>query len=345
MFIDEVDITVNGGDGGRGCVSFRREKFVPLGGPDGGDGGDGGSVYCRADNSVNTLYHMAGKHHWKADRGGHGEGKKCHGRNGRDVVIRVPPGTIIRDADHGTVLKDLIQPGEEVCVAQGGRGGRGNVHFTTPSSQAPRKADPGETGQVRRLHLELKLIADVGLIGQPNAGKSTLLRRVSAARPKVAAYPFTTLEPVLGIVELPGGRRFVLADIPGLIEGAHRGKGLGDAFLRHVERTRLLVHLVDIAPLYGDPAERFGALNKELALHSQVLAEKPQVVVANKMDLTGSRENLQRFSEEIDQEVMPISGATGEGIGALMEQLWREIHQEEATRTHHRRKAAGRPEK
>ncbi len=325
MFVDEAEITVAGGDGGHGCVSFRREKFVPYGGPDGGDGGNGGSVYCRADASVNTLRHLSGKHHWKARRGGHGMGKNRHGRNGADMIVPVPPGTIIRDAEQGTLLKDLAQAGQSVCVARGGRGGLGNVHFASPTHQAPRESTPGEPGQRRRLALELKLIADVGLIGQPNAGKSTLLRRLSAARPKVAAYPFTTLEPVLGIVELPGGRRFVMADIPGLIEGAHRGAGLGDAFLRHVERTRVLVHMVDICPPEGDPAERFAAVNQELRQYSPELGAKRQVVVANKMDLTGSRENLRRFAEAAGYRVVAISAVTGAGLEELTETIWREL--------------------
>ncbi len=243
MFVDEADIMVKGGDGGNGSASFRREKFVPLGGPDGGDGGDGGSVYCQADTSENTLYHLTGKHHWKADSGGKGMGQKCHGKNGKDIIIRVPVGTIIRDAERETLLKDLTAAGDKVCVAKGGKGGRGNVHFATSTHQAPREFEPGEPGQERHLHLELKLMADVGLVGLPNAGKSTLIRRLSAARPKVAAYPFTTLDPVLGIVELVGERRFVMADIPGLIAGAHEGKGLGDEFLRHIERTGLLLHM------------------------------------------------------------------------------------------------------
>ncbi len=326
MFIDEADITVLGGDGGRGCVSFRREKFVPRGGPDGGDGGDGGGVYCLADASVNTLRHLSGRHHWRGGRGGHGMGKRRHGRNGREVVIPVPPGTVIRDADRQVVLKDLVEPGERVCVAAGGRGGKGNVHFASPTNQTPRQSAPPEPGQVRRLHLELKLIADVGLVGRPNAGKSTLLRRLSSARPKVADYPFTTLEPVLGIVELPGERRFVMADIPGLIEGAHRGAGLGDAFLRHVERTRLLLHLVDICPLDGEPARHFRTINEELRQHSPALADKPQLVVANKMDLSGSSENLAAFGRHVDRQVCAISAVTGEGLDRLTETLWQALH-------------------
>ncbi|MCJ7543087.1 MAG: GTPase ObgE, partial [Phycisphaerae bacterium] len=293
MFVDEVDIVVVGGRGGDGCVSFRREKFVPRGGPDGGDGGHGGSVHVQTDGSLNTLQHLAGKHHWRAPHGRAGEGSNKHGRSGRDIVVRVPTGTIVRDAEHDLLLKDLTAPGQSICVATGGRGGRGNTHFKSATNQAPRQVEPGEPGQQRTLHLELKLIADAGLIGKPNAGKSTLLSHLSAARPKIAAYPFTTLSPCLGIVEAPGHQRFVLADIPGLIEGAHSGTGLGDAFLRHVERTRVLVHMVDICPISGsDPAEDYRAIRRELASYSPALATKSEIVVANKMDLTGADAQL-----------------------------------------------------
>jgi GTP-binding protein len=325
MFVDEVDLVVIGGRGGDGCVSFRREKFVPHGGPDGGDGGHGGSVYVRADDSFNTLQHLAGRHHWRAGNGGHGQGKNKHGRNGRDVCVLVPPGTVVRDADHGLLLKDLTAAGQSLRVAAGGKGGHGNTHFKSATHQAPRQAEPGQPGQQRTLHLELKLIADAGLIGKPNAGKSTLLSRLSAARPKIAAYPFTTLSPCLGIMEAGGTRRFVLADIPGLIEGAHRGTGLGDAFLRHVERTRLLVHLVDICPLGGDPVADYYAIRKELALYSAVLAEKPELVVANKMDLTGSQENLKIFRKGLDAEVIPISAVTGQGLPQLTRRIWKAL--------------------
>ena len=326
MFIDEAEITAAAGAGGAGCVSFRREKFVPRGGPDGGDGGDGGSVYVEADNSLNTLQHLSGKHHWRGGRGVHGMGKKCHGKRGKSVTVLVPPGTIIRDAEHGTLLKDLVEPGQRICAAAGGRGGRGNVHFASSTNRAPRQCDPGEPGQTRRLRLELKLIADVGLLGLPNAGKSTLLRRLSSARPKVADYPFTTLEPVLGIVELSGDRRIVMADIPGLIEGAHDGAGLGDAFLRHIERTRILVHILDVCPPTGQPAEHFRAINDELKQHSEALGSKSQIVVANKMDLTDSDEHLAALRETLDCEVLAISAVTGKGLEALTERLWREIH-------------------
>lgn len=326
MFVDEVDIVVIGGRGGNGCVSFRREKFVPHGGPDGGDGGHGGSVHVQADGSFNTLQHLAGKHHWRAPNGRHGEGKNRHGRSGRDIVVLVPPGTIIRDAGYGLLLKDLTAPGQSICVAAGGRGGRGNTHFKSATNQAPRQAEPGEAGQQRTLHLELKLIADAGLIGKPNAGKSTLLSRLSAARPKIAAYPFTTLSPCLGIVEAGGNRRFVLADIPGLIEGSHSGSGLGDAFLRHVERTRVLVHMVDICPISGsDPAEDYRAIRKELASYSPTLAAKSEIVVANKMDLTDADAHLRSFRKALEADVVAISAVTGRGLPQLVRRIWKTL--------------------
>ncbi|MGA2266104.1 MAG: GTPase ObgE [Phycisphaerae bacterium] len=322
MFVDEVDLVVFGGNGGHGCVSFRREKFVPHGGPDGGDGGNGGSVYVQADESFNTLQHLAGKHHWRAPSGGHGQGKNKHGRSGKDVHVLVPPGTIVRDADRGVLLKDLADAGQSILVAAGGKGGRGNTHFKSATHQTPREAEPGEDGQQRTLHLELKLIADAGLIGKPNAGKSTLLSRLSAARPKIAAYPFTTLNPCLGIVEAGGGRRFVLADIPGLIEGSHAGAGLGDTFLRHVERTRLLVHMVDICPIDGsDPAANYHAIRNELTLYSSTLATKTEIVVANKMDLGGSKEHLRAFRKAVDVEVIPISAVSGQGLAELTRRI------------------------
>jgi len=327
VFVDEVDIVAIGGRGGNGCVSFRREKFVPRGGPDGGDGGNGGSVHLLADQSFNTLQHLAGRHHWKGDHGGHGTGKTCHGRNGKDVHVRVPPGTIVHDADHHLVLKDLAADGEVICVAAGGRGGRGNTQFKSATNQAPRTAEPGECGQKRNLHLELKLIADAGLVGKPNAGKSTLLSRMTAARPKIAAYPFTTRHPQLGIVELSGYRRFVLADLPGLIEGAHAGIGLGDEFLRHVERTRLLVHMVDICPPTGEPADDYRAIRKELKLYSPALAAKPEIIVANKMDLTDGDKHLRQFRGKIGKEVLAISAVTGKGLEDLGRRIWRVLQE------------------
>jgi GTP-binding protein len=325
MFVDEVDIVALAGDGGNGCVSFRREKYIPKGGPNGGDGGDGGSVYIQADPQYNTLQHLAGKHHWKAQRGGHGEGKGCHGRNGQDITVPVPPGTLLLDAERNVRLKDLTEPGQRVLVARGGKGGRGNTAFKGPTNQAPRQFEYGEEGEVRKLHLELKLIADAGLVGKPNAGKSTLVSRLSAARPKVAAYPFTTLHPSLGIVELPGFRRFVLADIPGLIEGAHDGAGLGDEFLRHIERTTVLVHLLDVSGADGDPLESYRAIHAELEQYSPALVNKPEIIVANKMDLTDADEALADLRAALDCEVIGISAATGQGTAELAERIWQEV--------------------
>jgi GTP-binding protein len=322
MFIDEARIAVEAGRGGDGCVAFRREKYVPFGGPAGGDGGDGGSVYCQVDPQLNTLLDFTGKHHWKAENGRPGSGNNRHGRNGRDLIIRVPPGTIIYDDDRGVILKDLVSDSEQVRVARGGRGGRGNSYFKSSTNQAPRQFETGGEPQMRNLRLELKLIADAGLVGKPNAGKSTLLSRLSAARPKIAAYPFTTLEPQLGIVELSRYRRFVLADIPGLIEGAHLGAGLGDAFLRHIERTRVVVHVVDIAPLAGDPVEDYHAIRNELAQYSPKLAAKPELIGANKMDLTDAEDRLARFREKVEGEVLAVSGVAGQGLERFTERLW-----------------------
>jgi GTP-binding protein len=325
MFIDEAEIHVAGGDGGSGCVSFRREAFVPRGGPDGGNGGDGGSVYFVAIEGVDTLLDFKGRRNWHAEPGRPGQGKNMHGRKGRDLHIRVPPGTLIYDLDTGILLKDLVETDSPVCIAEGGRGGAGNKAFATPTNQAPREFQRGEPGKERTLRLELKLIADVGLVGLPNAGKSTLLSRLSRARPKIADYPFTTLEPQFGIVEMPGYRRFVVADIPGLIAGAHEGRGLGDAFLRHIERTRVLVHLVDICTPDGNPADHYHVVREELGKYSQELAAKPEMVVANKMDLTGSSQALAALRDALDQEVLAISAATGHGLQTMLERIWQMV--------------------
>ncbi|MCD4825496.1 MAG: GTPase ObgE [Phycisphaerae bacterium] len=322
MFVDEVNITVTAGAGGHGCMSFRRERFIPRGGPDGGDGGSGGNILMQADASLNTLHHLAGKHHWKAKRGIMGMGKERHGKKAADVTIPVPPGTLIYDSDHDILLKDLTDPGDVVCVAKGGKGGKGNTRFKSATNQAPREFEEGEPGQIRNLHLELKLIADVALVGKPNAGKSTLLSRLSAAKPKIAAYPFTTLTPYLGIVELSSYRRFVMADIPGLIEGAHDGAGLGHEFLRHIERARTILHLVDICPMASDPAEDYKAIREELMQYSPALADKPEIVVANKMDITESDEHLAEFRKSVDTDVHPISAVTGKGLDTLGEKIW-----------------------
>jgi GTP-binding protein len=332
MFVDEARIHVKAGDGGHGCVSFRREKYIPKGGPDGGDGGDGGSVIFVADVNKNTLLDFAGRHHWNAQRGQYGMGKKMYGKKGEDLVVPVPPGTLIFDADHDTLLADLDQPDKRVTIAKGGKGGRGNWHFRSPTNQAPRYAEPGTEGQERQLRLELKLIADVGLVGMPNAGKSTLLRAISAARPKVADYPFTTLEPQLGIVELSGGRRMVFADIPGLIEGAQHGAGLGHAFLRHIERTKVIVHLLDLFPPDGsDPAENYRKIRNELEAFSPVLGEKREVVAANKLDLAVDNEALDKLMAALpDEEIFPISGVSRQGLESLLETVWQMLQEQAA---------------
>ncbi len=328
MFVDEAVIHVKAGDGGAGCVSFRREKFVPKGGPDGGDGGSGGDVIFVADPNKNTLLDFMGRHHWKAPRGEAGMGKKMYGESGDDLLIPVPPGTIVFDTDHDVRLADLDEPGKRVVIARGGRGGRGNWHFKSPTNQAPRYAEPGGEGQERNLRLELKLIADVGLVGMPNAGKSTLLSVISAARPKIADYPFTTLEPQLGIAELTGDRRIVFADIPGLIEGAQHGAGLGHAFLRHIERTQTIVHLLDLFPLDGsDPAANYRKIRGELEAFSPELANKREIIAANKLDLATDDSALEKLMDELpEREIFAISGATRQGVEPLLEEIWRMLH-------------------
>ena len=332
MFIDEANIWVKAGDGGHGCMSFRREKYVAKGGPDGGDGGRGGDLYFETVEDVDTLIDFSGKHHWRAGNGKPGEGSNKFGSDGDDLVIRVPAGTLIYDTDIDVMLKDLDKVGMKVCVCKGGRGGRGNKSFATSTRQTPRFAQQGKRGQERNLHLELKLIADVGLVGMPNAGKSTLISRCSAARPKIANYPFTTLEPVLGIVELSSYRRFLMADIPGIIEGAHDGAGLGHEFLRHIERTGLLVHMLDIMPMDdSDPVDNYEKIRAELALHSDVLGAKKEIIVLNKLDLDPDGELaddiIQRLQKRCQEpfSVLKISAATGDGIGQLNEALWKMV--------------------
>jgi GTP-binding protein len=330
MFVDEAIIQVKAGDGGDGCVSFRREKYIPKGGPDGGDGGDGGSVVFVADVNKDTLLDFSGRHHWKAPRGEAGMGKKMAGLSGEDLLIPVPPGTMIFDDDHKIMIADLDSAGKKVVIAKGGRGGRGNWHFKSPTNQAPRHAEPGTEGQERRLRLELKLIADVGLVGMPNAGKSTLLRAISAARPKVADYPFTTLDPQLGIVELNAERRIVVADIPGLIEGARDGAGLGTAFLRHIERTKIIVHMVELFPSDGsDPADNYKKIRAELESFSPELANKRQIIAASKIDLVVDDSALDDLREKLPgKEIFPISGATHRGTQQLLDALWKILHPE-----------------
>ena len=324
MFIDEAEIHIKAGDGGAGSVSFRREKFIPKGGPDGGDGGNGGSVIFVADSSKDTLLDFSGKHHWKAERGEAGMAKKMYGKHGEDLIIPVPPGTLIYDTEHNILIADLNEPGRKLSIARGGKGGRGNFHFKSSTNQAPRYAEPGTEGQERKLKLELKLIADVGLVGMPNAGKSTLLRCISAARPKVADYPFTTLEPQLGIVELIGDRRMVFADIPGLIEGAQQGAGLGVAFLKHIERTKVIVHMLDLYPSdNSNPADNYRTIRKELEAFSPLLAEKREIVAPNKIDLSIDDEALDQLRLDLPGvELFPISGASRAGVEKLLETLW-----------------------
>lgn len=322
MFIDEVEIYVRGGDGGDGCVSFHREKYRPLGGPDGGDGGKGGSVILRASESVNTLVEYTRKRHYRAGRGGNGSGNNCHGADGRDLVLFVPVGTQVRDFE-GRLLADLRRPGQEVVAARGGRGGRGNASFATPARRAPDFAEKGERGEEKKIRLELKLLADVGVIGLPNVGKSTLISRVSAARPRIADYPFTTLEPALGTVRLDEERSFVIADLPGLIEGAHRGKGLGLRFLRHVERTAVLLHLLDVSEAaMAPPARALEVILEELSSYSPRLLERPQLLAANKLDAVHLPylEEARKEAEAHGWEFFPISAVTGEGVSAL---VWR----------------------
>jgi len=326
MFIDRAQIWVKAGDGGHGCVSFRRERFIPKGGPDGGDGGRGGNVYFQAVDNIDTLLDFAGKHHWQAQNGQPGSGNNKHGANGDDLIIKVPPGTLIYDTDLDLMLKDMNETGLKVRVCRGGKGGKGNKAFATSTNQTPRNAEPGKKGQQRNIRLELKLIADVGLVGLPNAGKSTLISRCSAARPKIADYPFTTIEPVLGIVELSDFRRFVMADIPGLIEGASEGSGLGHDFLRHIERTTLLVHIIDIMPADGsDPAENYKIIRSELQQHSKALAQKQEIIVANKIDLDPDGKIVEELTEKLQQPIHPISAVTGSGTKELSELLWRNV--------------------
>jgi GTPase len=320
-FIDEAKIYIKSGDGGRGCVSFRREKYVPRGGPNGGDGGNGGDVVMIAKRNMSSLLDHRYQQHYRAKRGEHGRGKDQHGKNAEDLFIPLPLGTIIKDQETGGVLGDLTKDGETLIVARGGKGGRGNARFITSTNQAPKNAEPGGEGEEKTLLLELKLLADVGIIGFPNAGKSTLISRISAARPKIADYPFTTLVPNLGVVSYGDGGTFVVADIPGLIEGAHEGAGLGIQFLKHIERTKVLVHLIDISPITErDPVEDYEKMNNELKSYSEELYGKPQIVAANKIDITEADERLQGLEEyckESGIKLFPISSATGEGLEKL----------------------------
>jgi GTP-binding protein len=327
MFVDRLVIYVKGGDGGAGACSFRREKYVPKGGPDGGDGGDGGDVILRAVAGADSLADLTSKKHYRAEDGQRGMSANCHGRRGESLILRVPPGTVVRDRDRGHVLRDLVHADDEVVIAQGGRGGRGNAAFATSTNRAPRHFQPGTPGEERWIVLELKVIADVGLVGLPNAGKSTLLSRLSRATPEIADYPFTTKQPNLGMVTIGDERAFVLADLPGLIEGASEGVGLGHEFLRHVERTRVLIHLVEPFPLDGsDPVANYGIIRRELELYGPATAGKPEVVAMSKAELTDSADARERLAAAIGRPVLAISSVTGQGLADLVRAVVALLH-------------------
>lgn len=328
-FVDEVKINVKAGDGGRGCLSFRREKFVAMGGPDGGDGGDGGSVYLVVDSQLSTLFDFRYMAHYKAKNGMPGLGKNMHGKGGEDLELHLPPGTLVYDNETGDLLHDLTEPNQRVLLYKGGMGGRGNARFATSTNRAPRHTQPGTPGESGTLRLELKLLADVGLVGLPNAGKSTLISAVSAAKPKIADYPFTTLVPNLGVVQYGGFKSFVMADIPGLIEGASDGQGLGTRFLKHVERTDFFLHCVDLSSLQeGDPLENFELINAELRKHAPHLADKPQMVALTKTDITEVRDETEQIKGEFEKRgyrVFPLSAVTGDGVKELVEAIGRDL--------------------
>ncbi|PQO36979.1 GTPase ObgE [Blastopirellula marina] len=326
MFVDRVQIEVEAGGGGNGCSSFRRERYIPKGGPDGGDGGDGGSIIILAEEGVNSLVQLAHQHHWRGKRGGHGSGANRTGRKGEDMVIKVPPGTVVIDAKENFVLKDLAKDGDQLIAARGGKGGRGNLSFKSSTNRAPRECQPGDPGEKRLLTLELKSIADVGLIGKPNAGKSTLLSRLSRARPEIADYPFTTKFPNLGQVQIDIDTSFILADIPGLIEGAAEGVGLGHEFLRHVERAGLLVHLIEPAPVDGtDPMENYHSIRKELEAYNPKLAARPEVTCVTKAELPGAEEFRSTLQQELGRDVFLISAVTGQGLNEMVRQVAQQL--------------------
>ena len=322
MFVDRVEIETQGGKGGDGCLSFRRERYVPHGGPDGGDGGNGGSVIIRAKSGVNSLAQLSNRRTWKATKGTHGSGSNRHGRNGEDVSIDVPPGTVIIDAKEKFVIRDLANLDDQFVVAHGGKGGRGNAHFKSSTNQAPRQFSLGEEGESRRVILELKMIADVGLVGKPNAGKSTLLSRLSSAKPEIASYPFTTKYPNLGLVKVDVEHSFVMADIPGLIEGAHSGAGLGFDFLKHIERTGILVHLVEPEPMdQSDPVQNYLTIKDEMLQYKAALGQRPEIVVVSKCELPAAESVARKLSGKIGREVLLISAATGEGLNRLTREI------------------------
>lgn len=321
MFVDRVKVYVKGGDGGNGMVAFRREKYVPKGGPAGGDGGKGADVIFEVDEGLRTLMDFRYQRHFKAPKGENGKSKNQHGKNAKDLIVKVPPGTVVKDEDTGEIIADLVHHGDRAVIARGGRGGRGNTRFATPKNPAPELSERGEPGEERNIIMELKLLADVGLVGFPSVGKSTLLSVVSSAKPKIAEYHFTTLVPNLGVVETEDGRSFVMADLPGLIEGAHQGAGLGIQFLRHIERTRVIIHVIDMAAMEGrDPYQDFVTINKELEQYNLRLTERPMVIAANKMDMPDADENLEKFKDQLEEDIpiFPISAATGEGIRELL---------------------------
>jgi GTP-binding protein len=329
MFVDRVTIEFRAGDGGDGCASFRREKYVPRGGPDGGDGGRGGSIVIRAQEGVDSLAAVAHRKQWRAERGQNGQGANCHGRKGEDILIPVPPGTILFDETRQITLRDLVADGDEVVVAKGGKGGRGNTHFKSAVNRAPRECEPGEPGEARTITLELKVIADVGLIGKPNAGKSTLLSRLTHARPEIADYPFTTKFPNLGRVQIDWDRTFVMADIPGLIEGAHAGVGLGHEFLRHIQRSGVLVHLVEPLPMDGtDPLQNYLTIREELTRYDAELGKRPEVVAVTKCELGEAEAVAAALSRHTTEPPLLISAVTGKGLNQLVTTVWNTLHAE-----------------
>lgn len=322
MFIDEVTIEVHAGNGGDGCLAFRREKYIPMGGPFGGNGGRGSNIVFKVDTGLHTLLDLRYNRIIKGKKGANGEGKNCHGKNSEDVIIRVPQGTVVTDLDSGFVVADMRGKEDEVIVAYGGRGGRGNTAFKTQSNPAPNFCEKGEPGEVKYLKVELKLLADVGLVGLPSVGKSTIISQVSRSKPKIAAYHFTTLTPNLGVIKANDGRSFVMADLPGLIEGASQGEGLGDRFLRHIERTRVIAHVLDMSGFEGrDPYEDYQVIQNELKSFSEKLIQKPQIIIANKMDLEGAEENLKKFKEKVDAPIYPVSAMNQEGLDPVLTAL------------------------
>lgn len=331
MFVDRVKFVACAGNGGDGCMSFRRERYVAKGGPDGGDGGDGGDVIIVAEDGVNSLVSISSKQQWKAEKGTHGKGSKRHGKNGQDQTLKVPPGTIVIDEKNNLVIKDLVNPGDSVIAARGGKGGKGNTRFKSSTNQAPRKSTPGGEGERRKVILELKVIADVGLIGKPNAGKSTLLSRITSAKPEIADYPFTTKFPNLGQVVVDWNTSFVIADIPGLIEGASEGVGLGHDFLKHIERSGILIHLVEPLPMDGtDPIENYQSIRNELVQFNEALKDRPEIVVVTKSELTEAEEVRNELAEKIGKDVMLISAVTGNGLPELLREVTRVLEEHRA---------------